>query len=304
MSPDRGETVVAPRLVSTLQEGGNHGGGNQLFVYDVAGNRRVLKVYRRRGGAFGEVIKSISHRVFERKLGVTAGSRCETERRTLQLWNDAGFDVPEFYEDPVPAGTRGEPCLWLEYCPGPSVADVFEDPDVPFDRRRELMVRVAETMGRRHRLAIERDDPLLIPEHASIKHVIVFGDRLVQIDFENGYGDGFDVIEAACQELSGTLRSVARKAEPEFEALVDAFVEAYRHPEQLARIALYGLSGGGTYRGFKRWQDGKRRARFSKTTMFWCTLDRLRTVPGMEDEIARALEECSDDRDRGAPNGA
>jgi len=94
------------------------------------------------------------------------------------------------------------------------------------------------------------------------------------------------VIEAACQEISGVLRSVARKAEPDFERLVDEFVVAYGAPEQLAKIVVHGLDAAGIYRGFKRWQDARRRARFSKTDMLRLTLERLVGTSALSGDVA------------------
>ncbi len=263
----------------TLQAGGSHGGGNHLYRYDSEPGPRFLKVYRRRGDRFGEWVKAMSHVVFERKRGVSAAARRQTELDSLAVWRKHGFDVPATFDEPIPDDFCGEPVAVLEYCPGPSVADIFEDPAVTFERRRDLLCVIAKRMAQRHKLAIDLGEPLLIPEHASIKHVISFGDRLVQIDLECGYARTFSVIEAACQELSGTLRSVARKAEPDFDRLVDEFVPAYGEPEQLAEITVHGLTAKGIYRGFKRWQDAKRRARFSKTDMLRATLARLANAP-------------------------
>ncbi|MCA8959699.1 MAG: hypothetical protein KDC38_04270 [Planctomycetes bacterium] len=261
--------------MALIQDGGSHGGGNQLYVYRVGGVDRLLKVYRRRGGLVGEWIKGLSHRFFERKRGVSATARRETERLGLEIWRRHGFDVPVLSHDPPPPEFSRFPTLWLEYCPGPSVADVFEEPTTEPARRHELLSSVSERMSRRHELALELGEALLIPEHASIKHVIVFGDRLVQIDLEGGFRPGLPVLEAACQEVSGTLRSVARKAEAEFEGLVDTFVQSYSNSAQLALIAEHGSTGRGTYRTFKRWQDGRRRDHYSKTGMFDAILSRL-----------------------------
>lgn len=227
--------------------------------------------------------------MFERKRGISARARYETERLTLEIWRREGFDVPALLDLPAPEPTPEGPYVWLEYLPGVPLSDFIEDPEAPFADKVRYVERLGQELARRQGRALEISEPLLIQEHASVKHVIVDGERMVHFDLEGGYCPGFDITEAATQELSGILRSLARKGECHLDDYLRALVAGYGDRSLLTSLVDHGLECRSLYRHFKRKHDMKRRQTFSKTEML---------------ETIRSLLSASEPRSPASPGSA
>ncbi|MGH0028219.1 MAG: hypothetical protein ACQGVC_00385 [Myxococcota bacterium] len=255
-----------------LQEEGRRGpgDGNLLLVDDTPGREALLKVYRRRGSATREWTRRFAYRVFERKRGVTARQRCSLERRHLALWREQGFDVPALLDRPLPEGCSPDTALWMEYCPGPLLYVFVRQRHEPLAERAAQVERYARDLGARQARALELEERGLIMKHASIKHVILCGDRQVSFDLEGRYADAWPMLDALSDELAAGLRSLLRVApDGELEALGGAFLAGYGRRDQLRAIADFGLRGGGLHRGVRRFAD-RRRRRFSEyDTLLW-----------------------------------
>lgn len=264
-----------------LQAGGNpiRGGGNLLLLDETPGQEALLKVYRRRGTRVREASKWLSYRLLERKRGVTARERCALERRQLALWRDLGFDVPALLDRPLPAGFSVATAQWIEYCPGRLLYELARDPDVALATREREVERFAVGLSRRQQRARAADLRDLVMKHASIKHVLLYGDRQVSFDLEGGYARSYPLLGALADELAANLRSLLRVAPPnDRERLGAAFLAGYGRPEQLAEIADFALRRGGVARAMRRSSDRTRRPRFSKhDTLSW-----------VEEELRRA----------------
>lgn len=225
---------------------------------------RVLKVYRGRRGALRDALSSFSGQVFEGKRAVDPAARRETERRSLQIWAREGFSVPALLEGPAPDWADG-PVLWLEFTPGQRLSEVLQDQAVPMARKARLVRTLARETHARHVRALERQEPLLLPEHPTTKHVLVQQDeRLVTIDFEGGYGPNYPVLFAVAQELAGVLRSI-----PPIETragLGDRFLDAYGDEPLLASACAAYFSWYPS-RALRRLSDRVRRRRSKSATM-------------------------------------
>jgi len=254
-----------------LQESKPDGTSNRILLYGEGTTARVLKLFRRRSGAWRESFGAWWSRAGLRKVGFSLESRFETERRSLELWRRHGFDVPRTFDEPLPDGVEG-PGLWFEHLTGPLLSEVLADSSVAWDRKRDLLRKLGAESERRHSEAEAKQEPLLIQEHATVQHRFVEGDRLVAFDFESGYGPGHPLLDAMADEVSGMLRSLLRFAgEDRFEAALGAYVEGYADRGRLLRIAERGSSGGGLRRMLRRWADRKRRGEGSKADV----MDRL-----------------------------
>ena len=119
------ESIQGCRLLSRSARGR----GNLLFLFGESGDARVLKLYRRRRSWRAQLTSGWSHRLLERKRGVTPRARFETERLTLDLWEKHGFDVFRQCDLPLPPDIA-PPGLWLEYCPGRTLRSVLCDEEV------------------------------------------------------------------------------------------------------------------------------------------------------------------------------
>ncbi len=251
--------------------------GNVLWLArDAGGSGKVLKVYRRRRAPLPDVLESALQRVFERKLGTTPAARCATERELLDLWAACGVEVPCRHDDPLPPGV-GPHALWFEYCPGPLLSHVVHDDGRPWSERLDLVRRFARDLGRRNALALERDDPRLCHEHATLNHVIVCGDRLVHFDLEGGFARGAHTLDALGLELAGYLRSLGKLTGDRFDEALRAFVESHGDPELLQRAANRAVHGRSPSRVLRRLRDRKKRGAHGKTWVMGRLLDALRS---------------------------
>ncbi len=237
--------------------------GNVLLKYDHDEGTRVLKLYRGRGTLLRDILSNLSHRVLERKTGTLPGSRRATELRHLKSWSRRGFDVFRHFEAPLPEGIE-PPALWLEYCPGHTLARTLRDPETPLEEKLDLVTRLASESCPRHGIALAERDIHLVQEHATAKHILVAGDRLITFDFEGGFLPGFSIREALAQELGGTLRSLAKFGGALRDVLHDAFIEGYEDRAMLRTIVAWGVHGGGIYRRVRRWYDRHRRPENTK----------------------------------------
>lgn len=238
--------------------------GNVLIVYGEGDDARLLKLYRRRRSRARELSRDLSHRWFEGKQGVDPATRCATERRCLEVWSRHGFDVFRRFEAPLPPGAA-PPANWLEYRRGALLSHRLRDAHADLARREALLRRFATELGRRQRRALELGEPLLIQENASLKHVLVSGERLIHFDFETAYRADFPLLDAAARELGGHLRGLSRASGRHFDAALALFVDAYADRDLLRRAAERAVRAGGLVRPLRRWQDRLRRPRHAKT---------------------------------------
>lgn len=250
----------APRL---LQESAR-GRGNRLLVYSVGDRQCVLKLYRSRQSPLAEALSAGAHRFLERKRGVSPQARCETERQTLETWSRHGFDVFRRLDLPLPPD-QSPPATWLEYCPGSTLAEVLRDAGVALDEKATRVARMASTMARRHRLALDLSDPLLLQERGTTKHVLLHGDRMVWFDFEGGFLPGFPILEGLAQELAGHVRSLKAGGDAALPRLLGAFIDGYGDRDLLREIAEWGVHHRGLYRRVRRWYDRLQRGAAAKT---------------------------------------
>jgi hypothetical protein len=247
-----------------LQEAHAHGGGNRLLLYEVDGAPALLKVYRARGARWQEIAKSFSYRFLERKRGITARERCALERAQLALWRRHGFDVPALLSHPLPPGFEPDTTSWLEYCPGPTLHAFTADAAQPLAAREAALARFGAALASRQARVLETGELALVMKHASLKHVLVYGERLVHFDLESAHAPGVDVGDALADELSGLVRSLLRApAVAERERLGAALLAGHARPELLRTILSRGL-GGALRRRVRRLADRRRRPGFAK----------------------------------------
>jgi hypothetical protein len=234
--------------------------GNLLFRSTEPGGDVLVKVYRQRKSRWRDFWGDVSEHWFERKRGVRAAQRRETEAAGLAVWRAAGFDVPRLLERARPGWIGDHPFLAMEFVDGPTLHQALEDPGRPFAERRALVVQLARDQARRHRCALERRETLLVHEHAMSRHVMVSADRLVTFDLEHAYRPGFPLPVAVAYELSSTLRSLERVGMP----YAEAFIEGYAEPKILEESCRLFRSSSLRWRLYRRY-EARHRGAVSKT---------------------------------------
>lgn len=218
------------------------GGGNLLYVVGEGADARVLKLYRRRRAAWRAPFRTFGHWI-EGKRGVGPQRRHDTERELLVLWREAGFDVPAVFDDPLPAGVAA-PGLWMEFCPGPTLYSCLAGGAWSVDEATDAVRRFAAELGRRQQHALTTWDVRFVHEHASINHVLVFGERLVSFDLEGAWLRLRSVLPAVADELASIVRTICRAAPDHTDELLDAFAVGYGDAAQLYRLVERGLRAG------------------------------------------------------------
>jgi hypothetical protein len=229
--------------------------------------RRILKIYRRRRSKARDLLSLFSGAFVERKRPIDAANRQATEKASLELWTAEGYRVPRVLEGPQPEWVEA-PHLWIEDTPGQRLLFALAEPEIPRARKEAWLHKVAQETLARQRRALELEEPLLIPEHPTLKHVLVHrDDDLVTIDLENAFRPGYPLLYAIAYELASLLRSIP--AVPETAGLPEVFLEAL-DDHDLIRAACKDYRRLTLVRTARRWSDRRRRDR-SKTA----ALDRL-----------------------------
>ena len=257
---DHEETLsdVSTVQLSILQTPDADGRGNVLFLCEDGPEALVLKAYRRRWSRWQDYSEALVSRLLLRTTGRCAGARWRTELSANRLWAQHGFDVFRIVDKPLPRNIS-PPATWFEYCPGRVLRDLIRDQDVFWEEKMVLLRRLGSEMGRRHSLAMELQEPLLIQKHGTLEHVMISDERMITFDLEGSFRPGFDLLEALAQELSGYLRSIAKTTGDLCENSFKALASGYEDQDLLKKVVDWGVNGKTLYRHFTRRQDRRRR---------------------------------------------
>ncbi len=260
----------------TLVQGPNARGGNMLYRVATPDGDLALKLYRQRKAAWRAPFRRLAHAI-EGKRGTSPSARCETERRTLECWQRHGFSAPRWMDRPCPDDVN-PPFLWMTWLAGVVLRTALEDPDVGSQQKSRWMEALADSMSARHTCALAEREPLLIPEHPHVQHVIVHEDSVSVFDHEGGYAPRYPIRQAIAAELAGTVRSALRAAPNMERELVTSFVMGYKERDRAVTICKEALEGRGITRRVHRWDDERRRPDFSKAKALRMLLGAFRTA--------------------------
>lgn len=210
-------------------------GGNRLWRVETPAGPALQKLYGSRTGPLRDRWRGLLSRIIRGATSTTPAARLRTERETLALWRDAGIDVPGDWTGRFP-GLAGEGVVLLEWIEG-----------TPLDRvlasgkgdRAALLRRWAGAWGRRHGIAVARNDGRFVQFHAGLMHTLVAGDRLVAIDLEQAYLPGPPVLPRIGREAAAVAKSLSKCGGEEDFAVLAA---GYPDPA-LLRAALRGVAG-------------------------------------------------------------
>jgi hypothetical protein len=247
--------------------------GNLLFRCAEPAGDVFLKVYRLRKGRWNDFWGDVSERWLERKRGVGAARRRDTEAAAIAAWRAGGFDTPRLIPRERPEWIGDHPFLAMEFLDGATLDQVLADPARTSAEKRGWIEQLARDQARRHRRALESGERLLVHEHAMARHLLVAGTRLVTFDFEHAYQPDYPLPVAVTFEICSTARSLERLG----EEWIAAFVAAYDERKILQDSCRLFRSPALRWRAY-RWYEGRRRGAESKTAAMERLAKRLERV--------------------------
>ena len=195
----------------------------------------------------------------KRYTGTDKQARRDQEERTLELWREYGFHVPAVRKLQIPQPLE-EPQLLLDYLGSLTLQEKLKNPAVPHEEKLGNIATIFVENSRRHHLAIERSEPLLIHADANTSNILCHDGGFYFIDFENT-PEGADLKELAAIETAKFTRWVARDCGIALlPGVIEVLVEAYRgNPEILKVIAERTTSR--PFQWYHRWRDRSRKRR-------------------------------------------
>lgn len=200
-------------------------GRHRILKVEHEGRPLVVKCYGLKRNSLRAVLRQFGSLVIMGKSSVTAKGRCRTERETLTLWHNEGFDVPRVYPIDFPSL---QPCLAMEWIPGPTLSALIQSTEESLETKKDLIKRFTEILARRHDQALALNESRLLFEHPTLNHVIVSGDRLVHFDFEIVFTWKRDLGRLVRRELAGFIRPLVRKSrKEEIDGLLEIMVRTY-----------------------------------------------------------------------------
>jgi len=216
-------------------------GAHRVLKADVDGRTVVIKIYGLKRSRLEAILRQFGSLVVVGKSSISAAGRCRTERATLELWRQEGFDVPAVAAIDeaalAAAGVTGRnPWLALEWVPGPALGKMVMRDDLALRRKEEIVADFARACAARHARAVALDAPRLLCEHPTFEHVIVSDGRFVFFDLEIVFTGRCSLETLIARELAGFVRSLLRMAGSHFAPLVGALVAAYPEPGRFVRV--------------------------------------------------------------------
>ena len=201
--------------------------GNRIWRVETPSGPALQKFYSEKAGPLRTAWRGLLSGVLRGATSSAAAVRWRTERELLALWAGAGLDVPRDLTASCPA-LAGDRVLVMEFVEGKVLGRMLHGGDLAGPARAALLARFAAAWGRRHRLAVDRNDPRLVQVHGTLMHVLVAGDRLVTIDLEQAYLAGQPVPPLLAREVLSYLRSLAKAGDGEtFRRDLAVLVAAY-----------------------------------------------------------------------------
>jgi hypothetical protein len=224
--------------------------GNRLWRVETPGGPALQKLYGSRAGPLRDAWRGLLSRVIRGATATSPAARLRTERATLALWRSEGLDVPGDWTDRYPS-LAGEGVVLLEWIDGAPLDRVLAAGKVD---RAALLGRWAGAWGRRHAVAVRRDDGRFVQFHAGLMHTLVAGERLVSIDLEQAYLAGPPVLPRIGREAAAVAKSLSKCGGPEDFAAVAA-----GYPDRdLLRAALRSVLGpAGRLHGDRKYQAAR-----------------------------------------------
>jgi tRNA A-37 threonylcarbamoyl transferase component Bud32 len=210
-------------------------GTNEVFLLRHGGRELLAKCYR----------------------GEHPQARCDYERTTLQLWATLSLPVPRVWDIDVPE-LRGAPYLITDYLGRLTLQEWLQDQAVPEAAKLSFLARIFTENHRRHRLAVERNEPRLIHADPNSSNILRAQEKFYFIDFERPAAFA-DLAEAAAVELGKFCRWTVRDfGVAQLEPVMQLLVEAYAGDKHLLRLFIERTCAR-PFQALHRWRDRRRK---------------------------------------------
>lgn len=202
--------------------------GNRSWRIETPRGPALQKLYVERGRAYSVALRDALVLLARTKSPSRALARRATERRLLSLWREHGVDVPADWTDDLPQFGAPDVAVHEFIAGSRPLWDLVVEGEIEPAAREALLRRFADSWGRRHAEALRAREAGLVQEHATIRHVLVAGGRLVWIDHEQAFLPRSDVRPLVAKEVTDLLRSLwKRVGSVRFAADLAVIVDAY-----------------------------------------------------------------------------
>ena len=182
--------------------------GNYLYKIPYKDGFACLKVYYCSRGWFERIYKTFDNVVIAGQTSFMPRARLRTEQDAMRVWREAGFRVFGIYDNVRVEGLREGGYALYEYVPGRHFHKLLPNESVPMEERVRLYRKFLGEWHRRHRLAVDRQEPRLIHENGDLKHVMDYGGELVWFDFEMCFRSRSHVEDLVAREILAYLKSL------------------------------------------------------------------------------------------------
>lgn len=188
--------------------------------------------------------------------GSSACAHRKQEQAALRYWKEAGYNVPDVFDVPVPE--LEHPCLVMTCVEGPSLREYLSTNTCVTEEKLQTLARLFREISERHKLAIKDNNRNLVHYDPSSGNIICSGKKFYYVDFEST-PKYKSVIEAAASELSTLCRWIVRDLGIEFlEEILKLAVTSYADQEPLLKVLVKRTSGR-PFQFYHRWKNKRRK---------------------------------------------
>ena len=184
--------------------------GNYLYKIPYKDGYAVLKLYYGSRSPFQRIYKTFSNVVIEGQTSFMPKARRKTELDAIRVWKNAGFRVFDIYDNVEVEGLPKGGYALYEYVEGRHFHKLLPDESVPLEERLTIYRKFLDQWHRRHRIAVDTNEPRLIHENGDLKHVIDYNGGLVWFDFEMCYRSRSHVEDLVAREILAYLKSLGQ----------------------------------------------------------------------------------------------
>lgn len=188
--------------------------------------------------------------------GSSACAHRKQEQAALRYWKEAGYNVPDIFDVPVPE--LEQPYLAMTYVEGPSLREYLSTIACTPNEKLQTLAKLFNEISERHKLAVENNNRNLVHYDPSSGNIICSDKKFYYVDFE-ATPKHKSVMEAAGSELLTLCRWIVRDLGIEFlEEIMELVVTSYADQKSLLKCLVKRTSGR-PFQFYHRWKNHKRK---------------------------------------------